>query len=81
MQYHGGEEKMMQPYIIEELSRYRRQEIDKEFEHIHLYRKLKVKPPRKKNRAMNTFLALRRKIIKTYRKWLLTSPLIGVRDR
>ena len=75
------QEKLMHPYIIEELSRIRRQEIDKEFEQIHLSRKIKAKQPKLGRRVFNSFLGFLIRIGNLGKKWLISSLQINFRHR
>ena len=45
----------MDPYFLQELSRFRRQEIDEEFRRIHLYRRMKANQPNLILRVLKRF--------------------------
>lgn len=71
----------MHPYIIGELSRIRRQEIDKEFEQIHLCRKIKAKQPKLGRRVFNSSLGFLVRIGNLGKKWIISLPQINFRHR
>jgi hypothetical protein len=48
----------MDPYFLQELSRFRRQEIDEEFRRIHLYRRMKANQPNLILRVLKRFCGL-----------------------
>ena len=48
----------MDPYFLQELSRFRRQEIDEEFKRIHIYPIMKANQPNLIDRVLKRFCSL-----------------------